>query len=87
MSEMRSILNGINKGINKVKKGKDQMLYLEDEKAKDMQSERQEIRCQDYTNNLRSTWDTIKGPNICPIHITEEAVSYTHLTLPTIYSV
>ena len=44
LSEMRSIFNGINKGINKVNKEKDQMPYLEDKKAKDMQSEWQEIR-------------------------------------------
>ena len=58
LSEMRSILNGINKGINKVNKREDQMPYLEDRKAedrkaKDTQSERQEKRCQDYKNNLR----------------------------------
>ena len=44
-SEIRSILNGINKGINKVNKEKDQMPYLKDGKAKDTQSEWQEIRC------------------------------------------
>ena len=44
LSEMRSILSGINKGRSKVNKEEDQMPYL-------------------------------------------EAVSYTHLTLPTIYSV
>ena len=33
LSEMRSILNGINKGINKVNKEEDQMPYLEDRKA------------------------------------------------------
>ena len=60
LSEMRSILNG----INKVDKEKDQIPYLKDEKAKDTQSEWQEMRCQDYKNNLRSIWDTIKGPNI-----------------------
>ena len=49
LSEMRSIF----KGINKVNKEKDQMPYLEDGKAKNTQSEWQEIRCQDYKNNLR----------------------------------
>ena len=39
LSEMRSILNGINKGINKVNKEKDKMPYLKDRKAKDMQAE------------------------------------------------
>ena len=37
--EMRSILNGINKGINKVNKEKDQMPNIEDEKAQNTQSE------------------------------------------------
>ena len=46
--EMRSILNGINKGINKVNKEKNHISYLEDGKAKDAQSEWQEIRCQDF---------------------------------------
>ena len=68
LSEMRSILNGINKGINEVNKEKDQMkterTNLEDRKAKDTQSEWQEIRFQDYKNNLSTIWDTIKGPNI-----------------------
>ena len=63
-----SILNG----INKVNKEEDQMPYLEDRKAKDTQSEWQEIRCQDYKDNLRSIWDTIKGPNIRLIGISEE---------------
>ena len=67
LSEMSSILN-----VNKVYKEKDQMPYLEDRKAKDTQSEWQEIRCQDYKNNLRSIKDTIKGPNIHLICITEE---------------
>ena len=53
LSEMRSIVNGLNKGINRVNKEKDQMPYLEDGKAKDTQSEWQEIRCQEYKNNLR----------------------------------
>ena len=48
------------------------MPYLEDGKAKDTQSEWQEIRCQDYKNNLRSIWDTIKGPNVHLIGVTEE---------------
>ena len=59
LSEMRSILNGTNKGIYKVNKKEDQMPYLEDERAKDMQSEWQEIRYQDYKNKLRRIWDTI----------------------------
>ena len=50
LSQMRRILNGINKGINKVNKEKDQMPYLEDEKAKDTQAEWQETRCQNYKN-------------------------------------
>ena len=57
LSEMRSVLNG----INKVNKEEDQMTYKEDGKAKDTQSEWQEKRSQDYKNNLRSLWDTIKG--------------------------
>ena len=61
---MRNILNGINKGINKVNKEEDQMPYLEDWKAKDTQSEWQEIWCQDNKNDLRSIWDTIKHQNI-----------------------
>ena len=49
-SEMKSMLNG----INKVNKEGDQMPYLEDRKAKqDTQSEWQEKRRQDYKNNLR----------------------------------
>ena len=64
LSEMRSILNGMNKGINRVNKEQDQMPNLENERVKDTQLEWQEIRCQDYKNNLRSMWDTIKGPNI-----------------------
>ena len=72
LSEMRSILNGINKRINKVNKEEDQMPSLEDEKAKDTQSEWQEKRCWDYKNNLSGTQDTIKGPNICLIGVTEE---------------
>ena len=71
-SEIRSILNGVNKGINKVNKEKYQMPYLENGEAKDTQAEWQEIRCQDYKNNLRSIWDTIKGPNIHLIGIPEE---------------
>ena len=40
LSEMRSILNGINKGINKVNKEEAQMIYSEDGKAnQDTQSE------------------------------------------------
>ena len=43
LSEMRNILNGINKGINKVNKEEDQMPYLEYRKAnQDTQSEWQE---------------------------------------------
>ena len=64
LSEMRSMVNG----INKMNKEKD----LEDGKAKDKQSEWQEIRCQDYKNNLRSIQDTIKGPNIHLIGVREE---------------
>ena len=48
------------------------MPYLEDGKAKDTQSEWQEIRCQDYKNNLRRIWDTIKGPNIRLSGVSEE---------------
>ena len=70
-SEMRRVLNGINKGINKVNKEEDQMTYLEDRKAKDTQLEWQEKRSQVYKNNLRSIWDTIKGQNICLIGILE----------------
>ena len=44
-------------------KEKDQMTYLEDGKAKDTQSKLKEIRYQDYKNNLRSIWNTIKGPS------------------------
>ena len=48
------------------------MFYLEDRTAnQDTQSEWQEKRCQDYKNNLRRIWDTIKGPNIL-ITVTEE---------------
>ena len=73
LSDMRSILNGINKRINKVNEEKDQMPYLDDGKAKDTQSEWQEMRCQGiYKNNLRSIWDTIKSPNIHLIGVTEE---------------
>ena len=61
------------KGINKISKEEDQMLYLEDRKAnQDVQSEWQEKRCQDYKNNLRRIWDTIKAPNICLIGVSEE---------------
>ena len=67
LSEMRSILNGINKGINKVNKEEDHMPCLEDGKAKGTQAE-----CQDYKDDLRRIWDTIKGPNICLIGVTEE---------------
>ena len=70
--EMRSILNGINKGINRMNKEKNQMLYLVDRKAKDIQSEWQEIRCQGYKNNLRSIWDTIKGSKICLVGVTDK---------------
>ena len=72
VSETRSVLNGMNKGINRVNKEEDQMPYLEDGKAKDTQSECQEKRCQDYKNNLRRIWDTIKAPNIHLIGVTEE---------------
>ena len=48
------------------------MPYLENGNAKDTQSEWQEIRCQEYKNNLRSIWDTIKGPNIHLIGVTEK---------------
>nr|KAF6465970.1 hypothetical protein HJG63_011313 [Rousettus aegyptiacus] len=67
LSEMRSILNG----INKVNKEKDQMPYLEDRKAKDTQLEWQEVRCQNYKNNLRNTWDAIKGLNMHLIGVIE----------------
>ena len=51
LSEMRSILNGINKGINKVNKEEDQMPYLEDRTANQgTQLDWQEKRCQDYKN-------------------------------------
>ena len=29
-------------------------------------------KCQDYKDDLRRIWDTIKAPNICPISISEE---------------
>ena len=47
------------------------MTYIEDGKAKETQSEWQEIRCQDYKNNLGSIWDTIKGKNLHLIGIPE----------------
>ena len=53
-------------------KEKDQMTYIEDGKAKDTQSKWHERRCQDHKNNLRSIWDTIKGPNIHLIAVPEE---------------
>ena len=41
LSEMRSILHGINKGINEMNKEEDHMPYLEDRKAnQDTQSEK-----------------------------------------------
>ena len=64
LSEMISILNG----INRVNKERDQMPYLEDGKAQDIQSEWQDKRYQDYKNNLRSIWDTIKGSNLSDWH-------------------
>ena len=72
LSKMRSVSNGINKGINKANTEKDQMTSLEDGKAKATQSQRQEKRCQDYKSSLRSLWDTIKGPNIHLIGVPEE---------------
>ena len=54
------------------------MPYLEDEKAKDTQSEQQQIRCQDYKNNLR-VWGTIKGPHIHLIGVTEENQDVEHM--------
>ena len=68
LSDMRSILNE----INKVSKEKGQISYLEDRKTKDTQSDWQEIKCQDYKNNLRKIWDTTKGSNIHLIGETEE---------------
>ena len=65
LSEMKSILNV----RNRVNKEEDQMTYIEDTKAKDTQSEWQEKRSQDYNNNLRSLWDTIKWKNIHVIGI------------------
>ena len=59
------------KRINKVNKEDYQMTYIENGKAKDIQSEWQEKRCQDYKNNLRRIWDTIKAPNIHLISITD----------------
>ena len=53
-------------------KEEDQMPYLEDGKTKDTQSEQQGIRCQNFKNNLRWIWDTIKGPNIRLISVTDE---------------
>nr|KAF6418687.1 hypothetical protein HJG63_008735 [Rousettus aegyptiacus] len=50
-------------------KEKDQMPYLKDGKSKDTQLE---ITCQDYKNNVRRIWDTIKDPNIQLISIPEE---------------
>ena len=52
-------------------KEKDQMSYLEYGKAKDTQSEWQEKRSQDYNNNLRSLWNTIKCENIYVIGVHE----------------
>ena len=57
-SEMRGILYG----INRVNKEEDQITYIEDGKPKDPQSEWQEMRSQDYKNNLRRIWDTIRYP-------------------------
>ena len=73
-SEMKNALSemSIFNEINKVNKEKDQMTYLENGKAKDIQSEWQEKRCQDYKNNLRSICDIIKGPDSCLISVPEE---------------
>ena len=70
LSEIRSILNGINKGINKVNKEEDYMPQLE-EKNQDAHTEWQEKRGQDYKDDLRRIWDTSKAPNIHLIGITE----------------
>ena len=56
LSKMKSILEG----INRVDKEEDQTTDIEDREAKDIQSEWQEKESQDYNNNLRSLWDTIK---------------------------
>ena len=68
LSEIRSIWNG----INRVNKEEDRTTDIEDEEAKDTQSEWQEKRSQDYNNNLRSLWGTIKGKNIHVIEVPEE---------------
>ena len=60
LSEIRSILNGI-----------DQMTYIEEGKAKEIPSELQEKRRQDYSNNLKSLSDTIKGKNIHVVGLSE----------------
>ena len=53
---MKNTLSGmkrISNEINKVKTEEDQMTYVEDEKAKNTQSEWQEKRIQDYNNNFK----------------------------------
>ena len=46
--------------INRRDKEEDQTTNIEDEEAKDTQSEQQEKRNQKQHNNLRSLWDKIK---------------------------
>ena len=67
LSEMKSMLNGIN-GVNKEE---DWTTDIEDGEAKDTQSECKKKRIQDYNNNLRRLWDTIKCKNIWVIGILE----------------
>ena len=45
-------------------KEEDQTTNIEDGEAEDTQSEWQEKRSQEYNNNLRKLWDTIKCKNI-----------------------
>ena len=67
LSEIKSILVR----INRVEEEEDQTTNMEDEEAKDTQSEWQETRSQDYNNNLRNLWDTIKCKNVCVIGVPE----------------
>ena len=52
------------KGINRVEEEEDRTTNIEDRKAKDIESEWQEKRSQDYNDNLRRLWDKIKCKNI-----------------------
>ena len=59
LSEMKSILDGINRVDEE-----DQTTDMEDGEDKNTQSKQQEKGSQDYNNNLRSLWSTIKCKNI-----------------------